>query len=184
MNEVLEQPVSKLDHLVARDGEGVKAAAVPRVGRGLARVVFSSLLVTIVLAAIPYGTVEPWWVAVFECLVFVLGLLRKNVQQSPGFFLPYLRNDGRGFGQFINKNHFAFLMEMSLGLSLGLLVGEVGRHRRTLVLLPILGLLWFALVSSNSRGGIIASLCQLLILGALLDPVRHLTNQRARPTCG
>src|SRR5437899_86750 len=75
MNEVLEQPLSKLDHLVARDGEGVKAAAVPRVGRGLARVVFSSLLVTIVLAAIPYGTVEPWWVAVFECLVFVLGLL-------------------------------------------------------------------------------------------------------------
>ncbi|PYS84236.1 MAG: hypothetical protein DMF70_05650 [Acidobacteria bacterium] len=37
--------------------------------------VFYGLVVTIALVAIPYGTVEPWWEAVFECAVFTLGLL-------------------------------------------------------------------------------------------------------------
>src|SRR5437867_117278 len=37
--------------------------------------VFYSLVVTIGLVAIPYGTVEPWWEARFECVVFILGLL-------------------------------------------------------------------------------------------------------------
>src|SRR5713226_1640943 len=36
---------------------------------------FYSLVVLIALVAIPYGTVEPWWEAVFECAVFILGLL-------------------------------------------------------------------------------------------------------------
>jgi O-antigen ligase len=34
--------------------------------------IFASLLAIIVLTAIPYGTVEPWWEAVFECGVFAL----------------------------------------------------------------------------------------------------------------
>jgi len=37
--------------------------------------IFYSLLVVISLTAVPYGTVEPWWKAVFECAVFTLGLL-------------------------------------------------------------------------------------------------------------
>ncbi len=272
--------------------------------RSLDRLIFGSLLITIALTAIPYGTVEPWWTALFECVVFaiailavietligkgrqtnasnmsdrhmnasdvsgwhlgawslvappivltafvvfqslplfsgtgpagavraalsadpystrlfaiklfalvvagalllrytsskgrlralvytvigvavasaIFGLLRKNMQQGPGFFLPYLMDNERGFAQFINKNHFAFLATMALGLSLGLILGEAGRHRRVLVLLPVSVLLWVALIYSNSRGGIIASLCQLLFLGLFLDPVRHLTKRRAR----
>ena len=37
--------------------------------------VFYSLIALIALVAVPYGTVEPWWEAVFECAVFFLGLL-------------------------------------------------------------------------------------------------------------
>jgi O-antigen ligase len=251
-------------------------------GRSVARfldwLIFAALLVIIAVTAIPYGTVEPWWISIFECLVFVIamlgvvealigkswslslslvapllalivfavvqslplfsgpgsmsprtslsadpygtrlfatqlfaltlvvilleryisskarlrkliyvvigvgvasalfGIARKNLQQGPGFFLPALPLGGGGFGQFINRNHFAFLLEMSLGLTLGLIVGEVGRHRRALALLPVTGLLWVALIYSGSRGGIVASLCQLLFLGILIDPVRHLTS--------
>src|SRR6266480_511176 len=36
------------------------------------RIVFFCLLALIVVTAIPYGTVEPWWEAVFECAVFSL----------------------------------------------------------------------------------------------------------------
>ena len=256
-------------------------ASAQTVARFLNRVIYVSLLATIVLTAIPYGTVQPWWISIFECLVFVIatlgvieaaiskrwslnlslvapllalivfaviqslplfsgsgpmnprtslsadpygtrlfafqlfaltlvvlllrrsvttkarlrnliyviigvgvasalfGIIRHNFQQAPGFLLPALPIGSRSFGQFINRNHFALLLEMSLGLTLGLIVGEVGRHRRLLVLLPISALLWVALIYSNSRGGIIASLCQLLFLGVLRDPVRRLTKDQA-----
>ena len=254
------------------------------VARVLSSVIFLSLLVTILLTAIPYGTVQPWWIAIFECLIFSLcilglieaviskrtlvsdarlaaplialglfmlfqslplfserdntglinlkfslsadpyntrllairvfaligagllllryasgkkrlrtliyvvigvalasalfGILRKGFQQSPGFFLPALNNDDRSFAQFINRNHFGFLMEMGLGMTLGLLLGDRNR-RRTLVFLPIAAVLWIALVISNSRGGIVASLGQLLFLGVLLDPLGRLAKQPA-----
>jgi hypothetical protein len=45
------------------------------VWRFLGNLVFYGLLVVIALTAIPYGTVEEWWVAFFECAVFALGAL-------------------------------------------------------------------------------------------------------------
>src|SRR5713226_10457434 len=52
-----------------RSEEQGKLAAFP------AALIFYSLIILIALVAIPYGTVEPWWEAVFECAVFILGLL-------------------------------------------------------------------------------------------------------------
>src|SRR5260370_25993463 len=49
-----------------RDGARIQAA------RFLGSTIFYSLLALIALVAIPYGTVEPWWQALFECVVFVL----------------------------------------------------------------------------------------------------------------
>jgi O-antigen ligase len=251
------------------------------VARFLGRVVFSSLLVIIALTAIPYGTVQPWWVAIFECAVFLVsilaaietsigkgisrddlklfaplllltlfvvfqslplfsrigplglgsslsadpygtrlvairifalvltallllrytcnkarlrnliyiilavglasafsGIMRKNLQQGSGFFLPGLTIVDRSFGQFVNRNHFAYLMEMCLGLSLGLIVAETSRHKRLMVLLAVSAFLWVALIYSNSRGGILASLCQLLLLGVMLDPLSRLRKAK------
>ena len=255
------------------------------VARVLDSVIFFSLLLTIALTAIPYGTVQPWWVALFECFVFVLailaliqgfiskglrvdglslamplallvlfalfqslplfsataneswpglrlslsadpyttrlfavrlfalivagllllrytnsrsrlrtliyvvigigvasalfGIVREDLQQGPGFVLPALNNNGRGFAQFINRDHFGFLMEMALGLTLGLLIGVRGRAR-FLVFLPLAAFLLVALIVSNSRGAILASLCQLLFLGLVFDPSRHFTRQTGK----
>src|SRR5207253_8341185 len=41
----------------------------------LGKTIFFALLALIALVAIPYGTVEPWWKAAFECGVFGLGAL-------------------------------------------------------------------------------------------------------------
>ncbi len=38
-------------------------------------VVFYALLTVLFLTAIPYGAVEPWWRAVFQCAIFTLSLL-------------------------------------------------------------------------------------------------------------
>ncbi len=256
-----------------------------RIAAFLNNVIFFSLLTIIALTAIPYGTVEPWLLAVSECLIFCLALLalieafigrsmrlgglrlvapllaltlfilaqslswfpspktadlmaskfsmsadpygsrlvvvklltlivtalllvrytstkrrlniligvvigiglasaifgfiRWDFQQGPGFLLPRLTTNS-GFAQFINKNHFAFLMEMTLGLSLGLMLEGIGRLRTRLVLIPLVGVFWVALISSNSRGGILASFGQLIFLFVLLDPIRHLTEKRAK----
>jgi len=266
-------------------GNNVAPGALARLARFLDCAIFYGVLVVIVVTAIPYGTVQPWWIAFFECLVFVLGMLgiveglmagrwsikelsiatplvllvlfilfqsvplfagtdnpglpkltlaisadpyntrlvavrlfaliiaggllliytsstrrlralifvvigvglasalfgvvRKYFQQGPGFLLPALIKDGRGFAQFINRNHFGFLLEMTWGLTLGLLFTKNGVRRRIFVVLPIAAFLWIALILSNSRGGIVASLGQLLFLGVLLDPLRHFDKRPA-----
>jgi len=279
MNEAVE-PIT-LEHPLGIANQATHGS-LPRLAQFLDVSIFYGLLVVIALTAIPYGTVEPWWVSLFECLIFVIailavieslisarrplylslaapllililfmvfqslplfsgmgpisvrtaisadpfgtrqvavkllalvvtgllllrytssrdrlrtliyvvigigiatacfGLIRRNSQTGPGFLLPGLPMNGRGFAQFINRNHFAFLMEMGLGLSLGLIVVEFRRYRRLLVLLLASVLMWVALIYSNSRGGIIASLCEMVFLAVLLDPVRRLTKDRAQ----
>src|SRR5438552_18245147 len=36
--------------------------------------IFAALVGLVVLTAIPYGTIEPWWKAAFVCVVFALGI--------------------------------------------------------------------------------------------------------------
>ena len=60
----------------------------------------------------------------------IFGILRQTIQHNVGFGLPLIKPD-QGYGQFINKNHFAFLMEMAFGLALGMIVGGgVKREQR------------------------------------------------------
>lgn len=242
------------------------------------RVIFHGLLLTIVITAIPYGSVQPWWIALFECAIFVLamvavvdliitkerlpagasvalpllalclfllfqslplfasgnavipdlrlaisadphttqllaikllafvlagvlllryvnteervrtlvylvigigvasavfGILRRG-SGGPSWFFP-LPNAEQGFAQFVNRNHFGFLMEITFGLALGLAVRGVRGYQRIL-LLPIAAVLWISLVVANSRGAMFASLCQVLFLGVVVDPTKYLTS--------
>ena len=243
--------------------------------------IFAAFVALIVVAAIPYGTVEPWWKAAFVCAVFVIfilglvhslfkeialpsillpmlalsalaylqtlslgarteaslsvwntisadpyqtrffalqmlaltaflallyryaatqsrirvlvytilvvaavsavfGILRHSTQQHVGFVLPLLKPN-QGYGQFINKNHFAYLMEMAFGLELGIiLAGGISRDRLMIyvaLLLPI----WTGLVLANSRGGILAMLTQILVAVLLLISFRSLSVEYQLP---
>ena len=62
----------------------------------------------------------------------LFGILRQTTQRGSGFGLPLLLPDV-GYGQFINKNHFAYLMEMSLGLVLGLILGGGLKREQALI---------------------------------------------------
>jgi O-antigen ligase len=228
--------------------------------------IFFAMLAIIALTAIPYGTVQPWWIAAFECGVFGLGALwaiqaslekrfgsssillvplvallvfafvqtlplwdatrtsshpvRQALSADPfqtrlwmlhfgalvlstAILLRYTSDHRRmsslinvviavgvasalfgilrrmahielpiptGFsedatyGQFINRNHFALLMEMTLGLTSGLLVSGVVRNSQLPLYLATSALLWVALVLSNSRGGIVSMLGQSLFV--------------------
>jgi O-antigen ligase len=97
----------------------------------------------------------------------VFGILRQTSQQQHiGFVLPLLRPH-EGFAQFINKNHFAYLMEMAFGLLLGIMLAGGVKRDRLLVCVAALLPIWTGLILTNSRGGILAMMIQVLI-GALV----------------
>ena len=112
----------------------------------------------------------------------LFGVVRLTSQRdAAGFILPHLMpNDG--FGQFVNRNHFAFLAEMSAGLLLGLLLWKGAAGRRAPLYAGLALLVWAALVLSNSRGGLLAMLCQVIFLGLTFGLARR--GQSARDAEG
>ena len=92
----------------------------------------------------------------------VFGILRQTIQHDSGFVLPLLK-PAQGYGQFLNKNHFAYLMEMAFGLGVGLILARGVRPDRIMVYAALLFPIWMALVLSNSRGGILAMFVQILV---------------------
>lgn len=100
----------------------------------------------------------------------IFGILRQTTQHSPGFGLPLLAPE-TGYGQFINKNHFAYLMEMGLGLILGLILGGGVKRDRALIYFAALLPLWTGLVLCGSRGGLIAMLAQVVTAALLFSVV-------------
>jgi O-antigen ligase len=96
----------------------------------------------------------------------LFGIARQAMQHGQGFVLSRLQPD-QGFGQFINRNHFAFLMEMAAGLVIGVALMRRGRRDRVLLYLSALLLMWTAIVLSNSRGGLLTITVQV-IFAALL----------------
>ena len=108
----------------------------------------------------------------------LFGIIRQTTQTAVGFGLPLIKPE-QGFGQFINKNHFAYLMEMAFGLVLGIILGGGVRRDRILVYVAALLPIWTGLVVCGSRGGLVAMLAQfviaLLVVGVMLrrEPVRE-----------
>src|SRR6185369_584694 len=98
----------------------------------------------------------------------VFGILRQATQHQTGFVLPLLRQS-QGYGQFVNKNHFAYLMEMAFGLGTGIALAGGVKRDRVLIYFALLLPIWTALVLSNSRGGILAMLVQIITAVLLLS---------------
>ena len=97
----------------------------------------------------------------------IFGILRQTTQYNVGSLLPLPPDVG--YGQFINRNHFAFLMEMAFGLILGLLLGSGVQREKGLIYLAALLPIWIALVLSSSRGGLIAMLAQIGVAALLFS---------------
>ena len=88
-----------------------------RVASLLSAIIFYTLLTLILLVAVPYGTVEPWWEALFETIVFALGALWII--------------EGLLGGRWLIKEHRIFLPLLLLALyaflqTLPLVPGETG----------------------------------------------------------
>ncbi len=98
-------------------------------------------------------------------------LARIAGQKTEGFILPRLPVGEKRAGQFISRNHFAFMLEMALGLLLGLMAGRGARREKLALLLGPALLLWAVLVMSGSRGGLLAFVAQIVFVGLLFGVV-------------
>ena len=123
-----------------------------------------------------YASTERRWRTLINVVIAVavvsalFGILRQTMQHSVGFGLPIMGPD-QGYGQFINRNHFAFLMEMGFGLALGLVAGGGVRRDQGLIYLAAILPLWTGLVLCNSRGGLIAMVAQIVAAVLLFSSV-------------
>ena len=97
----------------------------------------------------------------------IFGILRQATQQQTGFILPLLRQN-QGYAQFINKNHFAYLMEMAFGLGLGIILSGGIKRERVMIYVALLLPIWTGLVLANSRGGVLAMLAQIVVAALML----------------
>ncbi len=86
----------------------------------------------------------------------LFGILRHVFAIDDNIVLKTLVGNNAGYAQFINRNHFAFLMEMTLGVIVGLLLKAKLTDGIKLVCGMMAGLVLFALISANSRGAIVS----------------------------
>ena len=110
----------------------------------------------------------------------VFGMVRLTMQHGDGFMLQSLRWES-GFAQFINKNHFAFLIEPAVGLLIAMLLLRKDAGHRKLIYLSGLILLWAALVMSKSRGGLLAVSIQMIVAALFFIYARRATARDHQP---
>ena len=106
----------------------------------------------------------------------IFGIARLSMQHTDGFVLQSLR-PGEGFAQFINKNHFAFLIEPAVGLLIAMTLLRKDAGHQKLIYLSALILLWAALVMSRSRGGLLAVSLQMVVATLFFIYARRKSTQ-------
>jgi len=109
----------------------------------------------------------------------VFGLVRLAVHGDQGLLLPFLRY-GRGFAQFLNKNHFSYLAEAAIGLTIGVATFSSGRRERLLFYGAATLLLWVAVVLSKSRGGLLAVTVQIICAALMLINLKGSVRLKTR----
>jgi tetratricopeptide (TPR) repeat protein len=107
-------------------------------------------------------------------LALALFAIIQNISSDPKLTYWYFVNSGPGFGPFINKNHYPFFANLTLGLTLGLFLYRYEKQGRNWLrlfhhdpyVLWILAAAAFILASvamSVSRGGVVAMILALAV---------------------
>jgi O-antigen ligase len=91
----------------------------------------------------------------------LFGLLRSELLPHLPAVISFRLDTESSYGQFENRNHFAFLMEMALGLMLGSAVDNRFRKLRLVLIVILTSTLWVALLLTHSRGGLLCMLAEI-----------------------
>lgn len=86
----------------------------------------------------------------------IFGIYREIFFKSPDASFYGFLGVRQGYAQFLNRNHFALLAEMSLGLTLGLLIKGCLSKNQKFVGWFIAAIFIYSLLTVNSRGGLVS----------------------------
>lgn len=124
-------------------------------------------------------------IIIFGSIMAFFGILQKfsGAEAIYGLRLP---NQANPFGSFVNGHHFAAFMEMTAGLTLGLLFGKATKSNKRIFLLLALVIMGMAILFTSSRGGLLSLLAVvgfIVIVSILQKPADEtdaatLTNGR------
>jgi O-antigen ligase len=118
-------------------------------------------------------------ISVFGFFLAIFGLTQSFTSPDKIYWMRELPQS-QAFGPFINRHHFAGYMELTLALPLGLVfTGAIEREKKFIYLFAA-GLMAVALVMTNSRGGIISLVAELIFLVATMGLRRHRHKKRHR----
>jgi O-antigen ligase len=110
-------------------------------------------------------------VIVFGFLLAVYGMMQHFINPSTIFWVREPKQ-AEPFGPYINRHHFAGYMELVLAMPLGLMfVGAIERERILLYAFAS-AMMAIALVLTNSRGGMLSMVCEILFLAIIAATVR------------
>ena len=134
---------------------------------------YTALLALFFLCVQSYRTLEHWRGLVWFLLmlgfcVSLFAILQHFTFNGKLYWVRELRYGGIPFGPYVNRNHFAGLMELLIPPGLAVLV--LGAERRDQ--LPLIALFTLlpigALFLSASRGGIMSFLAEIALLAVLI----------------
>lgn len=106
-------------------------------------------------------------IIIFGFVLAIFGLTQSFTSPNKLYWVRELQQS-QAFGPFINRHHFAGYMELALALPLGLLFsGSIEKEKRFVYLFAAV-LMGVALMMTNSRGGIISLVAEIVFLVALM----------------
>lgn len=96
-------------------------------------------------------------VVIFGAMMAFFGILQR-LASPEGIYGWRPTPQAIPFASFINQHHFAAFMEMTIGLTLALLIGKATEKDKRLLLVIALVLMAIAILLTGSRGGVISLL--------------------------
>jgi O-antigen ligase len=111
-------------------------------------------------------------VVIFGFALGVYGLMQHFLNPSTIFWLRQ-PEQAEPFGPYVNRHHFAGYMELTLAMPLGLLFAGAIERDRMLLYAFASAMMAIALVLTNSRGGMLSMVCEILFLAAVAAVFRR-----------
>lgn len=111
-------------------------------------------------------------VVIFGFLLGVYGLMQHFLNPSTIFWVRQ-PEQAQPFGPYVNRHHFAGYMELTLAMPLGLLFAGAVERDRVLLYAFASAMMAIALVMTNSRGGMLSMVCEILFLAAVAAVFRR-----------
>ena len=114
-------------------------------------------------------------IVIFGALMAFFGILQRLANPEGIYGLRETRQ-AIPFGPFVNQHHFATFMQMTVGLTLGLLFGENSSRERKILLASAVVVMGVATVSTGSRGGLLG----FIAVGAFVTLLNFLSGRWSR----